>query len=196
MPYFDDFSNSDSFIGFQNYVYTDIRDAVISIDDALPLQDAQIIQYSSIAVLWWASIGINDFNPNVVKAWRDTIGRRNFGSYIVISRGRAYDYVYMSRTGTFVPPHKMWYYNPAFYAGNRYVPSEATYAVQLSGEFPLVVGVSTKPAAVFQAVSSPGDTLRVTVPVGVFGFTVTVTYQIWGTFLLPGPTQPLTFVEI
>lgn len=196
MPVFNDLNNPDSYIGFDTSTFTGIKDAVVSVEDAIDFSSLGIGNYSSIAMLWWANIRIESFNPSVVKFWDNTTSRANFGSYVIQHRGASYTYVYLNRTGNRVPPHKLWWYNPVFYAGNRYIPSEATYAAQLSGEFPLDVGFSPKPVAVFSAVDSPGDAVRVSVANGVDSFSVTITYQIWGTTLFPGATAPVTFIEV
>jgi len=195
MPVFGDAGNPDAYYGFTVQTFTNTGNAVV-VDIEEEATTTDVDDFSSYACIWDVTISMGEIRPSVVKFWQGDLQRANFGAYVVTSRGVSEPITYIERSSTKVPLHKFWWYNPAFYAGNRYTPSEATYGALLSGDFPLDLGVSTKPAAAFSSVASPGDALRISVNPGVLSFDVQVNYRIWGTTLFPGATAPVTFIEI
>lgn len=195
MPVFGDAGNPDAYYGFTNQTFTNTGDPVV-IDIESESFTTDVANFSSYACLWDAVISIDDFDASVIKFYGGGVGRANWGFYTVASRAVRFPLQYIEFTSQRVPLHKFWSYNPLFYSGNRYVPSEATYGALLSGDFPLDLGVNTKPVAAFSSVASPGDSLRVSLQAGVLSFSVQVNYRIWGTTLFPGATAPVTFIEI
>jgi len=195
MPVFGDAGNPDAYYGFVVQEYENTGDEItISIEDSIITSDVD--DFSSIACLWTATISIDEIDTNVLKFYRGQFDRANYGYYVVRSRAISYPLQFLELSASAVPPHKLWWYNPAFYSGNRYVPSEATYGALLSGEFPLDLGINTKPVAAFSSLSRPGDSLRIYLNAGVLAIGVQINYYLWGTTLFPGAVSPVTFIEI
>lgn len=195
MPVFGDAGNPDAYYGFTSQDFENTGDPVVVDVESESFSD-DVANFSSYACLWTATIAIGEIDPGVLKFWAGAAGRANYGFYTVSSRAIRYPLQYIEFGNIRVPPHKFWSYNPLFYEGNRYVPSEATYGALLSGDFPLDLGVNTKPVAAFSSVGRPGNSLRITVNAGVLSFGVQINYYIWGTTLFPGATAPVTFIEI
>jgi hypothetical protein len=195
MPVFGDAGNPDAYYGFTTQTFENTGDPIV-VDVESETFSSSVGDFSSYAALWTASISIEEIDPAVLKFYGGGVGRANYGFVIVSNRAVRYPLTYIEVTNLRVPPHKLWWYNPAFYSGNRYVPSEATYGALLSGDFPLDLGINTKPNAAFSSAERPGDALRISLNAGVLSIGVQVNYYIWGTTLFPGATSPVTFIEI
>lgn len=194
MPIFNDAGQPDTFSGFVNLSFADLTEIVIDVQEELSFPD--LASYSSYAVLWWATLRVGQLDPTVIKFWKGVTNRANYGSYLVTTRSTSTPFEYLSQSNTNTGNYKYWSYNPSFYAGNRYIPAQGAFAALLSGEFPFDLGVNPKPIAAFSSVSSSGDALRVFLSPGVLTFDVTITFLAFGTSLFPGPSAPVTFIEI
>lgn len=195
MPVFGDAGNPDAYYGFVDLEYENQNDEIV-VDVIEETITDDVSDFSSYAMIWSAVIRMEDFDLQRIKFYGLGNSRANWGLYCVQSQSVRQPFQYQEFRVQDTGYRKCWNWNPSFYSGNRNFPSEGAYGALLSGDFPLDLGVNTKPAAAFSSIASPGDKLLISAANGVFTLQVLIRYYIWGTTLFPGATAPVTFIDI